>query len=58
MYLLPSSCHFQTVYENIPYGVALQLKRICSTQTEFNMKSEEYQNHLFARGRNKKRVRK
>ena len=58
MYLLPSSCHFHTVSENIPYGVALRLKRICSTETEFNMKSDEYQTHLIARGHSKKRVRK
>ena len=50
MYLLPSSCHFHTVFENIPYDVALRLKRICSTETEFNMKSDEYQTHLIARG--------
>ena len=58
MYLLPSSCHFHTVSKNIPYGVALRLKRICSTETEFNMKSDEYQTHLIARGHSKKRVRK
>ena len=58
MYLLPSSCHFHTVSENIPYGVALRLKRICSTETEFNIKSDEYQNHLIDRGHNKQRVRK
>ena len=48
MYLLPSACHFHTVSENIPYGVALRLKRICSTETEFNMKSHVYQTHLIA----------
>ena len=58
MYLLPSSCHFHTVSENIPYGVALRLKRMCSTETKFNMKSDEYQTHLIARGHSKKRVRK
>ena len=58
MYLLPSSCHFHTVSENIPYGVALWLKRICSTETDFNMKLDEYQTHLIARGHSKKRVRK
>ena len=57
MYLLPSSCHFH-VSENIPYGVALRLKMICSIETEFNMKSDEYQTHLIARGHSKKRVRK
>ena len=49
MYLLPSSCHFHTVSENRPYGVALRLKRVCSTETEFDMKSDEYKNHLIAR---------
>ena len=58
MYLLPSFCHFHTVSENIPCGVALQLKWICSTETECNMKSDEYQNHLIARDHSKKRVRK
>ena len=58
IYLLPSSYHFHTVSKNIPYGIALRLKRICSTETEFNMESDEYQNHLIARGHSKKRVRK
>ena len=34
------------------------LKMICCTETEFNMKSDEYQTHLIARGHGKKRVRK
>ena len=59
MYLFPSSCHFHTVSENIlysvAYSVALRLHRICSTETAFNMKSDDYQNHLFARGHSKKR---
>ena len=58
MYLLPSSCHFHTVSKNMPYDVALWLKRICSTETEFNMKSDKYQIHLIARGHSKKSVRK
>ena len=57
MYLLPSSCQFLTVSANIPYGVALRLKRICSTETEFNMKSDEYQSHLTAGVHSKIRVR-
>ena len=40
--LVLTSCHFHTVSENIPYGVALQLTRTCSTESEFNMKSDEY----------------
>ena len=49
MYLLPSSSHFHSVSDNIPYGVALRLKRICSTEEEFSKKSTEYKNHLCAR---------
>ena len=30
MYLLPQSSHFQSMYRYIPYGVVLQLRRICS----------------------------
>ena len=30
MYMLPQSSHYQSMYRNISYGVALQLRRICS----------------------------
>ena len=30
MYLLPQSSHHQSLYRNIPFGVALRLRRICS----------------------------
>ena len=30
MYLLPQSSYYQSMYLNIPYGVALRLRRICS----------------------------
>ena len=55
MYLLPSSSHFHSVSDNIPYGVALRLKRICSTEEEFSKKSIEYKNHL---GYKRKKVKK
>ena len=58
MYLLPSSSHFHSVSDNIPYGVALRLKRICSTEEEFSKKSIEYKNHLLARGYKRNRVKK
>ena len=35
MYLLPQSSHYQSMYRNIPYGVALQLRRICSRDDWF-----------------------
>ena len=49
MYLLPSSSHFHSVLDNIPYGVALRLKRIGSTEEEFSKKSLEYKSYLLAR---------
>ena len=58
MYLLPSLSHFHSVSDNIPYGVALRLKRICSTEEEFSKKSIEYKNHLLARGYKRKKVKK
>ena len=58
MYLLPSSSHFHSVSDNIPYGVALRLKRICSTEEEFSKKSIEYKNHLLARGYKRNKVKK
>ena len=58
MYLLPSSSHFHSVSDNIPYGVALRLKRICSTEEEFSKKSIEYKNHLLARGYKRIKVKK
>ena len=56
MYLLPSSSHFHSVSDNIPYGVALRLKRICSTEEEFSKKSLEHRNHLLARGYKRNKV--
>ena len=58
MYLLPSSSNFHSVSDNIPYGVALRLKRICSTEKEFSKKSLEYKNHLLARGYKRNKVEK
>ena len=56
MYLLPSSSHFHSVSDNILYGVALRLKRICSTEEEFSKKSIEYKNQLLARAYKRNRV--
>ena len=58
MYLLPFSLHFHSVSDNIPYGVALRLKRISSTEEEFGKKSLEYKNHLLAGGYKRNKVEK
>ena len=58
MYLLPSSAHFHSVSRNIPYNVVLQLRRICSTQEQFDNKCEEYKAYLLARGYNRAHLHK
>ena len=45
MYLLPQSSHHPSLYLNIPFGVALRLRRICSRDDWFDEKLEEY--HQF-----------
>ena len=49
VYLLPSSAHFHSVSRIILYNVELRLRRICSTQEEFDNKCEEYKVYLLAR---------
>ena len=45
MYLLPQSSHHPSLYRNIPFGVALHLRRICSRDDCFDEQLEEY--HQF-----------
>ena len=45
MYLLPQSSHHPFVYRNIPFGVFLCLRRICSRDDWFEEQLEEY--HQF-----------
>ena len=42
MYLLPQSSHHPSLYRNIPFGVALRLKRICSRDDWFDEQLDEY----------------
>ena len=35
IYLLPQSSHYQSLYRNIPYGVVLRIRRICSRDDWF-----------------------
>ena len=46
MYLPPSLAHFHSISRNIPYNVALRLRRICSTQEQFDNKCEEHKAYL------------
>ena len=48
-YVLPSACFPKNNIENIPKGVALDLRRISDSDEKFEKHSAEYQNHLIAR---------
>ena len=58
LYLHSSSCHSKSSIKGIPKGVALRLRRLCSTDNEFDAKAVEYEEHLKNRGYNKRMVRK
>ena len=47
MSLLPQSSHHQSLYRNIPFGVALQLRRICSRDDWFDVQLKEFK-HFFS----------
>ena len=49
-YLLPSSCHPRHCTSSIPYSQALRLRRICSTNEDFQKRIRELMAHLMARG--------
>ena len=42
MYLLPQSSRHPSLYRNIPFGVALRLRRICSRDDWFEEQLNEY----------------
>ena len=46
MYLLPQSSHHQSLYGNIPFGVALWLRRICSRDDWLDEQLQEFK-HFF-----------
>ena len=48
MYLLPQSSHHPSLYRNIPFGVALRLRRICRRDDWFDEQLEEYHQFLSA----------
>ncbi|XP_060598432.1 uncharacterized protein LOC132752158 [Ruditapes philippinarum] len=49
-YLLPSSCHPRHCCKNIPYSLALRIKRICSNPSTFYIRAKELSEHLRKRG--------
>ena len=46
MYLLPQSSHHQSLYRNIPFSVALRLRRICSRDDWLEEQLQEFK-HVF-----------
>ena len=49
-YLLPTSCHPKHICRNIPYSLALRIRRICSTTDAFENRVKELTSHLKRRG--------
>ena len=49
-YLMPSSCHPSHICNNIPYSLALRLKRICSDETDFLSELDVLKDKLLSRG--------
>ena len=58
LYLQAESCHQTSSVNGIQKGVALRLRRICSTDEEFESKAKEYKAYLVARGHDPFSVRK
>ena len=52
MYLHADSIHPKLTFTGIQKGVSLRLRKICSTNEEFNERSKEYKAYLVARGPN------
>ena len=58
MYLHGNSCHPKPSKDGISLGVATRLRRICSTNEEFDVKATEYQAYLAARDHDTKAVKR
>ena len=56
LYLHAKSCHKASSIRDIQKGVALRLRRICSTGNKYSSKSVEYQDYLSCRGHDPKIV--
>ena len=56
LYLQADSCHKKSSINGIQKGVALRLRRICSSTEEFDNRAKEYIAYLVARGHDPKSV--
>ena len=50
LYLQPTSCHPSHITKNIPYSLALRLRRICSDDDSLNHRTRELKTQLRNRG--------
>lgn len=55
-YMLHTSCHPNRCKNGIPFGQALRICRICSTDAFFEKRAGELCSYLVNRGHNKKQV--
>ena len=55
-YLLPTSCHPKHCCKNVPYSLALRLRRICSDSDTFESKARELTDYLCKRGNQKQEI--
>ena len=56
MYLLRNSAHPRNCIKAIPFGVAMRVRKNCSTNEEYDRRSNEYQPYLIDRGYNQSEV--
>ena len=56
LYLHNASCHPANTKRAVQHGTALRLRRICSTEEEFQSKSKDYKAYLVSRGHNPNEV--
>ena len=55
-YFLPTSCHPKHCCKNVPYSLALRLRRICSDSETFESRARELTDHLCKRGYQKQEI--
>ena len=55
-YLVPKSCHPKHCCKNVPYSLALRLKRICSDSDTFESRARELTDHLCKGGYQKQAI--
>jgi hypothetical protein len=52
LYLMPSSCHPPHTFKGVPKGLAIRIRRICSSPTSFQEQGNILKKHLTNRGYN------